>query len=502
MSIEGTLDELKVPDILQMVAQQSKTGILTVQGENTIIAVSFLSGDVVAADSLQETVEDRLGEVLVRERMLTRDEFAEAVETQSGTQGRLIDHLVDEGYLSRQDVLNSLRSQTQDLLAELMGWSAGEFKFYANDEVAYEEGFQPIVVGELLISLLPGEAPAADGGDEDFSGFGSGLEGGLGGELGGGLGGELEDDDVFAGSFTPLSEVGAGPGDDDDWSSAFGDTDFGAEPGRASGAGADTDHGELGGLDLREPGFTEPPLEDPSESESFTDHGGVLGQVVPLPVTQRQPAPEPTREPGPVLAEGSVFVPPDGALREVPEETPETRPRPAKRAPARRRQAAEEPAATPVAANAAAFLPAALAALLIAAVMLVLATMPNRVLLPLPWQDAERAHYEMAQRQAGYRTIDGAAKTFFLVEGRFPESLDRLVRASLLHRHDLTDPAGRPLEIEAREESYVLRPVTADGSAPEPATIATEAITGNFLLDPEYLSAQPLDTVPPLVLLD
>ena len=108
MRIEGTLDELKVPDILHMVAQQGKTGILTVQGETTIIAVSFLSGDVVAADSLQETVEDRLGELLVREGKLTRDEFAQAVETQSGSQGRLVDLLVDEGYLSRQDILESL----------------------------------------------------------------------------------------------------------------------------------------------------------------------------------------------------------------------------------------------------------------------------------------------------------------------------------------------------------------------------------------------------------
>ncbi len=488
MSIEGTLDELKVPDILQMVAQQGKTGILTVQGEDTIIAVSFLSGDVVAADSLQETVEDRLGEVLVREGKLTRDEFAEAAEAQGGSQGRLIDLLVDEGYLSRQDVLESLRIQTRDLLAELVGWTAGDFKFYANDEVAYEEGFQPIGVGDLLISLLPEDARAVAGapGDEG-GGFG-----GLGDELGGGLEGDLGGD-AFAGSFTPLPEEGGGP--EDDWSSPFGDP----EP-DADGDAGFTDHGELGGLELREPGFTEPPLDDPGESESFTDHGGALGQVVPLPVSQGEP--DTDQDPAQAPAEGTIFVPPDGALPEGMDETSARSPRPVERPPAHRPAGVEAPAATPGAGNAAAFLPPALAALLVTAVVLALATMPARVLLPLPWQDTERAHYEMAQRQAAYRTIDGAAKTFFLLEGRFPDSLERLVEGSLLHRHDLTDPAGQPLEIEAREESYVLRPVPEDGGAPELAHVATEAITGNFLLDPEYLNAQPVDTVPPLVLLD
>ena len=217
-------------------------------------------------------------------------------------------------------------------------------------------------------------------------------------------------------------------------------------------------------------------------------------------MTQREPEPEP--------AEDTIFVPPDEALPEATEEAPEPppprRPRLSEDAPARRRSGAEAPAAAgrKGPGNAAAILPSALAALLVGAVVFALVAVPNRVLLPLPWQDSERAQYEMAQRQALYRTIDGAAKTFFLVEGRFPDSLDRLVEGSLLHRHDLTDPEGQPMEMEAREESYVLRPVPADGGTPEPATVATEAITGNFLLDPEYLSAQPVDTVPPLVLLD
>ena len=64
MTVEGSLDMFQLPEILQVVAQQQKTGILTVQGEQDIIAVSFLKGGVVGADSLNQTGDDGLVSVL------------------------------------------------------------------------------------------------------------------------------------------------------------------------------------------------------------------------------------------------------------------------------------------------------------------------------------------------------------------------------------------------------------------------------------------------------
>lgn len=431
MSIEGTLDDFRVPDILQMVAQQGKTGILTVQGKSTIIAVSFLSGGVVAADSLQETVEERLGEVLVREGLLSRTEFAEVVAEQRAGHGRLIDLLVEGGYLGRDDILESLRVQTRELLERLVEWRSGEFKFYANDEVAYEEGFQPIVVGDLLISLLPKEPTAAVAEQGDSRG-------------------ETWDE-----------EVG-----DDTLGDSFADTSFGPP---ASGEGGDPV--------LHYPALaagTEPSAEpQPYEDRSFTEE---MARVVPLPVTRVRPlATDDWAEDGIRPAAPVETATPRRGERSVPSETEPVLQR---------------------------WFPPLLALVLALAVVASLALMPARALLPLPWQAGERDDFQSAQRLATYSVIDGAAKTFFLVEGRFPESLERLVAASVLHPHDLTDPSGHRLEMAAGEESYELRSVPDPGEAPDPAATTTEAITGNFLLDPEYLSAGPMDTVAPLVLLD
>ena len=73
--------------------------------------------------------------------------------------------------------------------------------------------------------------------------------------------------------------------------------------------------------------------------------------------------------------------------------------------------------------------------------------------------------------------------------------------ARLLSPADLEDPEGRPLQYAATEESYTLRPLERS-SRPVPGAEATEAITGNFLLDPDIFTPATQSTAAPLVLLD
>jgi hypothetical protein len=125
---------------------------------------------------------------------------------------------------------------------------------------------------------------------------------------------------------------------------------------------------------------------------------------------------------------------------------------------------------------------------------------PNSLMVPFSWQGSERAALARDQRAALYLKIDRAAKTWFLLKGSFPDRLEDLVKAALLSPADLKDPEGRPLRYTAGEESYTLQPL--EGGKPVHGTEATEAITGNFLLDPEVLNVAPESKAAPLVLLD
>lgn len=154
MAVEGSLDLFQLPEILQIISQEQKTGILTVQGQNDIVAISFLAGEVVTADALNQTLEDDLGEVLISRGSLTRPELEEALVEQRRTGRRLMDVLVAQERIEREEVLEALRSQTVELLHRLLHWREGEFKFYSGDEVSYEEGFRPIRVDSLLLAAL------------------------------------------------------------------------------------------------------------------------------------------------------------------------------------------------------------------------------------------------------------------------------------------------------------------------------------------------------------
>ncbi|MFP3942174.1 MAG: DUF4388 domain-containing protein, partial [Thermoanaerobaculia bacterium] len=154
MSVEGTLDLFRLPEILQVISQQRKTGILTVQGSDDIIAVSFLEGRIVAADALNETTEEGLGAVLVGEGWISADTLRSLLSQAESEGARLAELLVRDQHVDRGELLEALRLQTFRLILALLDWSRGEFKFYAGDEVSYEDGIRPIGVDELLLRAI------------------------------------------------------------------------------------------------------------------------------------------------------------------------------------------------------------------------------------------------------------------------------------------------------------------------------------------------------------
>ncbi|HEX3552855.1 MAG TPA: DUF4388 domain-containing protein [Thermoanaerobaculia bacterium] len=396
MAVEGTLDLFKLPEIMQLISQQRKTGILTVQGQQDIVAISFLTGRIVAADALSQTLEEGLAQVLVREGMITASDLHRAAAEHQSAGGRLIDVLVERRYLERAQLLQALRLQTWRLLEQLLRWSEGDFKFYSGDEVSYEEGIDPIAVEELLIHSAPAlPAPQA---------------------------------------LPPPARPAPAP-----------------SPPPASAPA---------------PRAAAPaPLPPPVPISA--------PRPVPRPAAPQPPSPAPaTAAPPPVVPFGDET----GQFRQMKVE-----PRP--------------PAPL--------FLPwvgRALAGLLALLVVGSLWRVPDSVIIPFSWQERERAALARDQRAALYLKIDRAAKTWFLLKGSFPDRLEELVQTGLLSRDDLKDPEGHSLRYAAGEESYTLQPVA--GGKPVPGAEASEAITGNFLLDPEVLNVPPESQAAPLVLLD
>ena len=394
MAVEGTLEVFKLPEILQMISQQQKTGILTVQGQQDIIAVSFLRGQIVTVDSLNQTQEEGLSQILIKEGLLTGAQFARASSEHQNAGMRLLDFLVERSYVQRDALLRALRLHATRLLVELLRWDKGEFKFYGGDEVPYEEGFVPITVEEVLVAGAPRRAAG------------------------------------------PVPVPGPRP----------------------------VPAGPAPLLSVPSLGASEPPAAAPAAG---------MAARPGLRVVRRE---------GTMAADRPAITSvPAGA--EEPEAS----------GPYRKMKVEAAEARRPV-------LVQALAAVLATLALLLLALAPAAVVIPFPWQDAERLALAREQKASLYQKIDRAAKTWFLLEGRFPERLAQLVEAGFLSPRDLADPQGRPFQYSVTEESYTLQPLV-DGK-PVPGEGTTEAITGNFLLDPGFLTLQTESSAQPLVLLD
>ncbi len=487
MAVEGSLDIFRLPEILQVVSHQRKTGILTVQGESDIVAVSFLDGSIVAADSLNRTVEEKLGEVLEREGLAGRESFAEVAAAAQQGEGRLFDLLVARGVVEREGLLAAMRAQTYDLLFELLVWESGEFKFYSGDEVSYEEGFKPIAVEELLLRAI------AESEDEEEAALPAGgvlyilaepapceVRERVGpprpGEDGGGVLWVSPEEERLRQLLAEPQSVEA----------LIATTGLGEHKVRFAlyrflAAGVAETH-EPEEADEPAPLTAPPPLPEPSPA------------APPASSSRRaSAAPAATAAGAASPALLGVEMPGEDTLAGLapPVEAPEPRRRP-RRPP---RTAVPRPAAVAVPALVAAVHLAALGLALAAAIAVL--REPIRLLLPFPWQEQAREVEAAARFDAAATEIDRAAKTWYLLEGVFPRSLGPLSGAGLLAGGDLAAPGDRPYVYLPSADAYRLRP--ADSA--EDAGLG-EAISGNFLLDADFQATAEAGQSPPLVLLD
>ncbi|MEE8138722.1 MAG: DUF4388 domain-containing protein [Thermoanaerobaculia bacterium] len=437
MDLEGTIRGRDVAEVLLAIGRLNGTGILTVQGEQEIIGISFQDGEVVSADALNQTVEEGLGEVLASRQLVRAEDLSVlAAEHQAGG-GRVMDLLVERSYLTREELLDALRYHTYRLCRQVLQWRSGEYKFYRGEEVSYEEGVAAISVEELLIRSaqdlgnqgpLPGHVPESetvyrphDGRPKEGASFGESLLEEL-----------LEELEHEARRISELVD------------------------GRRS-------------------------------SEEIVAECGMPRGKALLALYRLEQA---------------------GLIEAMAQSLPEGEPSPARPAPAppaKKRKPRRGPLAVLPGARAATWLQSTpwtarlLAAGLATALVALLSSQPRLLLLPFPWQGGLRQTLAAQQRSAGYFKVDRAAKTFFLLEGRFPESLSELVEQRLLNPEDLTDPGGRPFTYSALATSYLIHPHGDD--VPSPGSARVETVTGDFLLDPEFVVPE-LAQRPPLVLLD
>jgi hypothetical protein len=152
MALEGTIKDFGLPDIFQLIGLQRKTGILTLTSDNETVTVSFENGMVVMADSNSKRLEDRLGNVLVKQGKLGKDRLDEALETQKQTLQRLGHILATSGFITSKDLRDALQVQVSQIVFRVLRWRDGHYHFEPTDSVDYDrENFVPMSADFILM---------------------------------------------------------------------------------------------------------------------------------------------------------------------------------------------------------------------------------------------------------------------------------------------------------------------------------------------------------------
>lgn len=152
MALQGTLRDFSLADIFQLIGLQKKTGVLTLKSGQEVVTVSFLDGNVVAADSLRRRLEDRLGTVLVKTGQISAAQLQEALKIQKQTLKRLGNVLVEQKYVGPQALREALRIQVTQMIYRLFRWQDGEYHFSQEEKLDYDrENVAPLSAESVLM---------------------------------------------------------------------------------------------------------------------------------------------------------------------------------------------------------------------------------------------------------------------------------------------------------------------------------------------------------------
>ncbi len=152
MPLSGTLREFKIPDILQLISLQKKSGILTFNnGEGTIITIIFEEGNIVGVDAFPKKLEMRVGSVLVKQGKISEEMLQRALNIQRRTGQKIGEILVSMG-LSESIIPEALKVHALQIILSLFNWRKGEYSFNIYETIKAEmKTLPPISVDNVIM---------------------------------------------------------------------------------------------------------------------------------------------------------------------------------------------------------------------------------------------------------------------------------------------------------------------------------------------------------------
>jgi hypothetical protein len=135
MALEGNLSSFGLEEILQLIAVQQKTGMLSVTINEKSTVLFFRDGKIISTRDRRSKTRDPFREYLMRYGVLSREDLVRL--TQIGAQSKLdlLDILTSEKFLDEKTLAKQWRFHIQEALHDVLTWDQCSYKFISGDEI-------------------------------------------------------------------------------------------------------------------------------------------------------------------------------------------------------------------------------------------------------------------------------------------------------------------------------------------------------------------------------
>ena len=136
MALEGNLTAFGLSEILQLIAVQQKTGMLTVVNEDSASSVMFFrDGEVISTRDRRRRTRDPLKDYFTRYGILSRNDLIRITQIASQSKLDLLDIVTSEGFLSEEELQHHFHKQIQEAMHEILTWEQCTYKFISSHEI-------------------------------------------------------------------------------------------------------------------------------------------------------------------------------------------------------------------------------------------------------------------------------------------------------------------------------------------------------------------------------
>ncbi|HET6419748.1 MAG TPA: DUF4388 domain-containing protein [Geobacteraceae bacterium] len=151
ISFSGNLEHLSIVDVMQLLHQTRKSGILRVKGRKGESQLVFKDGYMVSANHLNNSI--RIGKILVDLNIITQKILDKALQVQgrAGSERKpLIITLINQGLVNQKEAYKGLEHLIEMVVVEILTWKKGSFTLEALPTSVNDFRFYP----EKLVSEI------------------------------------------------------------------------------------------------------------------------------------------------------------------------------------------------------------------------------------------------------------------------------------------------------------------------------------------------------------